>query len=309
MSTDYRDRLATTLYGARLRGFARKHLPARTRSWARRARNLVISDLEYVPEGWARARHDPTIVPGDVNGASQLPGHLERWPAFVRAVEGAGPLGVNHELPVSADESPRTDELGAHNTVISFAYVLALAAVRKERLSILDWGGAIGQYYILARALIPDIDVEYSCKEATELCVHGRTLLPEATFYDDDACFERTYDLVVASGSLALSENWSEVLGELAEAADDYLYAARLPVVLRSPSFVVLQRAYSRGLNIASMQWALNREEFVEVAGRSGIELIREFLSCETTNVRRAPEQIASRHFLFRKVPRDREER
>lgn len=309
MPTDFRNRVATKLYSGRLTELARRHLPARTRSWGRRARSVLISDFEYVPEGWARAEHDATIVPGDVNGASQLPGHLKRWPAFVRAVEGTGSLGINHELPVPAGELPKTDDLGAHNMVMSFGSVIALAAARKHTVCILDWGGAIGHYYVLAKALLPDAEIDYSCKDAPELCAHGRTLLPDATFYEDEACFERRYDLVIASGSLALSENWFRVLVQLAAAADEFFYVARLPVVFESRSFVVMQRAYSRGLHMASLQWALNREEFLEAARRAGVELVREFLSHETTDVRGAPERMDSRHFLFRSNRSERQER
>jgi putative methyltransferase (TIGR04325 family) len=262
---------------------------------------MLIPDLEYVPEGWARAQHDSTIMPGDANGASQLPGHLERWPAFTRVVQDAGPLGINHELPLSPHESPRTDDLGAHNTVISFGYVLALTAARKDRFSILDWGGGIGQYYVLAKALIPGIEIDYSCKDASELCVHGGALLPDATFYNDDKCFDRTYDLVVASGSLTLSENWSGLLDQLGRAADEYVYIARLPIASQSHSFVMLQRGYSLGLDVGWLQWALSRAEFVGAAVESDLELVREFLSDESIDVPRAPGRIESRHFLFQK--------
>jgi putative methyltransferase (TIGR04325 family) len=296
------------LYGSRLRKLARR-LPDRARVAVRRVRDVLAPDFEYVPQGWGRAQRDATIVPGEVSGASQLRGHRERWPPFVRAVESSGPLGINHELPVPAGEAPKTDDLGIHNTLVSFAYVLARAASRKDRLSMLDWGGAIGQYYVLSKAVLPGVQIDYSCKDAAVLSAHGRTLFPEATFYDDDSCFERTYHLVIASGSLALSEDWQRVLERLAGATDKYLYVARLPIVFRSQSFVVLQRAYSRGSNIGSLQWALNRSDFIETAVGSGLELVREFLSYEKTDVRGAPERIDSRHFLFRKPTESKEER
>jgi putative methyltransferase (TIGR04325 family) len=309
MKYNYRANFTTALYTGRLNQFARRHLPRGIRDLGRRMRDRLVSDVEYIPEGWSRARHDPTIARGEANGASQLPGQLERWPAFVRAIEGSGPLGINHELSVPAGEAPKTDDLGSHNTLASFAYVLARAAIRKDTLSMLDWGGAIGQYYVLSKAVLPGVRIDYSCKDAAVLAAHGRTLFPEATFYEDETCFERTYDLVLASGSLALSEDWENVLERLARATDEYLYVARLPIVFRSPSFVVLQRAYVQGSDSGSLQWALNRDEFIEAAVRSGLELTREFLSYETTDVRGAPERIDSRHFLFRKSPERTEER
>ena len=34
-----------------------------------------------------------------------------------------------------------TGDAGAHNMLVTFAYVLALAADGRDRLSVLDWGG------------------------------------------------------------------------------------------------------------------------------------------------------------------------
>ena len=74
---------------------------------------------EYVPEGFAR-----TAKGWDVAAISAA--YREKWPSFIAAVEGTNPLGVNHEMPRAEDIG--TEDLGAHNTIVSFAYVLALAA-------------------------------------------------------------------------------------------------------------------------------------------------------------------------------------
>jgi putative methyltransferase (TIGR04325 family) len=294
-----RHALGTLLYGGTLRNGGRRVLGPHARAAARRIRGAIVPDVEYVPEGWLRETNDATVLPSEVNEALQVQGHAERWPGFVRAVSGPGPLGINHEVPVAAGEAPRTDDLDAHNTVMCFAYVVALTARQKDTISILDWGGAIGQYCALARAVVPQVAVDYACKDAPELCAHGRAVLPDATFYEDDSCFDRQYDLVVASGSLALSEDWRSMLARLACAARDALYVARLPIVFDAPSFVTLQRAYSCDWNVASLQWALNRREFLSAAADVGLTLRREFLSGETTSARGAPEGIDSRHFLF----------
>src|SRR5436190_22236613 len=253
----YRHALGTLLYGSTLRNHGRRVLGPQARAAARRIRGVIVPDVEYVAEGWLREANDATVLPGEVNGALQAQGHVERWPGFVLAVSGPGPLGIHHEAPVPAGGSPRTDDLDAHNTVMCFAYVVALTARQKDTISILDWGGAIGQYCVLARAVVPDVAVDYACKDAPALCAHGRVVLPDATFYEDDSCFDRQYDLVVASGSLALSEDWRSVLARLVRAARDAVYVARLPVVFEAPSFVTLQRGYSYDSNIASLQWAL----------------------------------------------------
>ena len=170
-------------------------------------------------------------------------------------------------------------------------------------MSVLDWGGGVGLFYLLSRALLPDeVELDYHCKDLPALCSYGREALPQAHFHEDESCLERRYDLVLASSSLQYSENWSEVLQRLAGAAGSYLYLARVPVVLKCPSFVVLQRAYRYGLGTEFLSWVFNRDELLEAASRSGTKLVREFVFGEKSAIRGTPEQDETRGFLFRAV-------
>ena len=77
----------------------------------------------------------------------------------------------------------------------------------------LDWGGGLGYYYFLARALLPDgVELDYHCKDMPLICEYGRQALPEITFWDDERCLEHDYDLVLASSSLQYSEAWESDL-------------------------------------------------------------------------------------------------
>ena len=40
-------------------------------------------------------------------------------------------------------------EYARHNTYVSFGYVAALAAAGRNEMSMLDWGGGIGEYAVL----------------------------------------------------------------------------------------------------------------------------------------------------------------
>ena len=61
------------------------------------------------------------------------------------------------------------------------------------------------------------MEIEYHCKDVPLLCKVGRELQPTATFHEDEEdCFGRDYDLVMASGSLEYSEDWKGVLRRLA---------------------------------------------------------------------------------------------
>jgi putative methyltransferase (TIGR04325 family) len=251
-------------------------------------------DWEYCPEGWKTAA--PEIEGWNV--ASVREAQQSTWAEFVRLANGTGPLGINH-----TDLVPTGETMSAHNTAMAFAYVLALAAGGKPSVSLLDWGGGIGHYAVLARSLLPGTWVEYYCKEVPVLCEGGRAVLPGDTFFSrDEECRARTYDLVMASGSLHYSVDWKSTLRLLAEVSAAYVYITRLPVVREAPSFVVVQRPHACGYETEYLGWFLNQSELLAGAGEAGLRLVREFLVDERPEVHNAPEQAQYRGFLFRHV-------
>jgi putative methyltransferase (TIGR04325 family) len=186
--------------------------------------------------------------------------------------------------------------------MMTFGYVLARVSHRRERVSLLDWGGGIGQYSVYARALLPDVDLDYHCRELPLLASAGRSVLPDITFHDTDASLlYRAFDLVMASGSLHYSEDWRSVLQLLTEMAKPYLYVTRLPIAQEASSFVVLQRPYRYGYLTEYPGWFLNRQEFLEAAGALGLSVLREFLIDERPDVPNSPEAVDYRGFLFRR--------
>jgi putative methyltransferase (TIGR04325 family) len=248
-------------------------------------------DWEYRPSGW------PTD--GETRGwdvTSVRDSQLTAWPAFARAVEGSSPLG---NVPMTTGDATYVD-IGAHNTIMSFAYVAALASRHLDRISMLDWGGGLGQYGLLARSLLPGIEVEYHCRELPTLAGAGRLVHPSGTFHDtDDGALARTYDLVMASASLHYAADWRRTLASLVSVSSPYLYVTRLPVVRTVPSYVVVQRPYRYGYDTEYPGWFVNRGEFLGAAAELGLSLLREFLVWETPNVRGAPEQAQYRGYLL----------
>jgi putative methyltransferase (TIGR04325 family) len=261
-------------------------------------------DWEYVPEGWRGAIANRGVKGWNVAAAREA--HRRQWERWLRALKGPGPLGVDFFRPFRADlregEMPR-DFPWAHNATMAYAYVLTLAAGGRKRLSMLDWGGGIGQFYPLSRALLPGVEIDYHCKDVPELADCGRELSPDAHFYADDSVWtRRTYDLVLASSALHCIEDWQGTLRRLAAATGDLLFVTRLPTVTECPSFVVLQRAYSYGFETEFLAWFVNRNEFLAAVAGCGLRLVREFVLMDSTPVRDAPEQAAYRGFLFRKA-------
>jgi len=276
------------------RYLAKQFLPPIAVSAVRRllqSRGRQPPEWEYVPEGWSAKDR----IRG-WNEESVVEAQRARWSAFVRSLEGVGPLGIAHEAAV-----PTREGWEAHNTLMCCAYVLTLVARKQDSLTILDWGGGAGHYYLISRALLPDVYIEYHCHDTPLLCELGRELLPDASFHDKaDDVFKRKYDLVLASSSLQYFENWSEILRKLAAVTRCYLYVTRVPIVHRVPSFVVVQRPYQFGYKTEYLGWFLNRQEFLERAKEMGLDLAREFLIQERPIVKGAPEQSEGRGFLFR---------
>jgi putative methyltransferase (TIGR04325 family) len=284
-------------------------------------------EWEYVPGGWQhpeaafasnRARTGPvseaaerlsaqglTAVATGWNVESVVRAQRARWDRFVALIgarDGTAPLAVYHEVATLSNDS-----LVAHHTFMTYGYVLALAArsagaSANSRLSILDWGSGLGHYFIVSRALLPDVTLDYHARDLPMLCEAGRKTVSEITFHDTDAdafATPRSYDLILASASLHYHENWREVLRKFAAASRRYVYVARLPIVHRAPSFVVIQRPHASGYDTEYQGWFFNRDEFLVGAREAGLRLVREFLADERPYAHGAPEQCEFRGFLF----------
>ncbi len=259
-------------------------------------KRLFWKEWEYIPDGWS-TKHRLTYGWNDQSIAET---QKARWPNIVYSLQGTAPLTTAYTF-VSPELT--SNSLQAHNTIMSYAFVLALATRKKSKLTILDWGGGIGLYYLISNVLLPEVKIEYYCHDTPLLCRLGRELSPEVKFYEDPAnVFKRQYDLVLSSSSLQYFENWREVVCKLAAATRQYLYVTRLPIVHKVKSFVVIHKLYRNkiyGYNTEFLLWFFNRQDFLKCVERAGMKLIREFLFGGECLVHRAPEQGESRGFLF----------
>ena len=252
-----------------------------------------IPEWEYIPDGWDYATTHREVRGWNVQEV--LDRSIQNWQHFVLVVQGTKPLGITPEALVTTNE-----DVYSHNTIMSFAYALMLASWQKKQLSILDWGGGIGYYFILAKALLPEVEIEYHVKDVSLLAEYGAILFPDADFYSDNRYLERKYDFVLASASLQYAQDWQTLLIDLANVSSDYLYIANLPVVKSSPSFVIIQRPYKYGYNTEYLSWCLNQAEFLQVAERAGLILIREFVYGHQPIIKNAPEQNSYWGYLFK---------
>ena len=145
------------------------------------------------------------------------------------------------------------------------------AAEGKERLSLLDWGGGPGHFAVLARALFPELELDYHSRDLPALVELDGSCSPGTRSTPTTRASKAAYDLVVASSSLQYAEDWQSVAVGLAAATLMYLYITRVPIVFHSPSFVVLQRAQAYGYETEYLGWVLSRDELLAGGARRGL--------------------------------------
>jgi putative methyltransferase (TIGR04325 family) len=246
--------------------------------------------FEYVGDAWPD---------GSVSGGWDAPGvaaaRERSWQRFVESLASTDPMGLD-----AADLArPWHLNLEVQTLYTTFAYALAVAAVNRHRIRVLDWGGELGTYVLLARKLVPDVEIEWHCADLPGVVELGRRLNPDVIFHDDGSWKELKYDLVFSSSSLQYLPDWRPTLADLARASADWMYLTRMPFVRRSPSFVALQRVKEYRTEV--LGWVLNRDAFVDSATAGGHRLVQSFVNHRGPRIRRAPEQNLYMGFLFRR--------
>ena len=250
--------------------------------------------LEYLPGGWEVAQ---TIDLGGWDNQSIVEAERAKWKAFKNNLREPGPLGFSHE---HADPTA-TRNVSFHNIHLTYAYVLALAGRNKTELSVLDWGGGLGHYYELGKAMVPGLNLRFDCREVPLICEAGRELCPDVRFFEDDSCLANRYDLVMVNGSLGYFPNWKELLGKLAQSVKQYFFLTRILTVKQVPSFLTLQHTTVYDYNSDMVMQVFNETELMDLITETGLRLVREFVVGDGPTISGAPEQCRDCGWLFEK--------
>lgn len=234
----------------------------------------------YAPDGW------DTRLPGGANRHAYWTALLDRERAVYQRFVARIRAG-----------SPMIESEGEDVKYTVFGYVLALAARGTERVSVLDYGGNLGEYYWLGTALVPGLDIDYHCKELPDVAASGRAANPSVTWHSDDGCLGRHYDLVMFTSSIQYLPDWQDILRRAAIASRRYLLLSDVATVRGVPAFV----ATSRSSGFTTLELHLNRDEIVNTVEAAGLRLIREIPVGTHPLVAHAPEQPKPVSFLFQR--------
>jgi putative methyltransferase (TIGR04325 family) len=239
--------------------------------------------FEYAPRGWA----------------TPLPGNSSRddfWNAFIAQEQAFCQALIAR---VHAGEPLLYPDGDANSKYAVFGYVLALAARPQQRLSVLDYGGNLGHYYWLGRALVPDAQLDYHCKELPLVAEAGRRVSPDVTWHTDDACLAAAHDLVMFSSSLQCLPDWQEILYRAGQSARAYLLVSDVPTVRNVPAYLATHRTGGH----TGFQAVINRSDIITTAEQAGLRLVREFPMGAHPPIVNAPEQPTCAGWLFRRDP------
>jgi putative methyltransferase (TIGR04325 family) len=222
---------------------------------------------------------------------------VAKWQAFIESIRRPNALGVAHEAQPGAPVN-----VSSHNIIMTFGYVLgrAIAAQQDQPVRILDWGGGIGHYALLARELYPEATIRYTVFELQPLVDAGQKLASDTEFTaDGESALKSSYDLFYASSSLQYVRDFYGLLQQIIGCGSRWIMICRMPFVDFAEDFVVVQRPKRYGYDTEYTGWFLNRNRFVSFMEKHGYSLDREFLNDERPIVANAPEQCSYRGFLF----------
>jgi putative methyltransferase (TIGR04325 family) len=261
---------------------------------ARFERKDLKPALECIPGGWEAAESNGEAIHGwNVDRIAEV--EASKWKQFCENLTEGKPLGFSHEhIDLSV-----TRNLYFHNIHISYAYVLALVAVKTEKLRILDIGGGLGHYYQLSKSVLPKHDIHYTCYEVPSMCQQGEKICPGVSFTSDESCFNQKYDLVMINGSLGYFKDWKGLLRKAIQAVQGCLFLTRVLAVQNVPSFVVLQRTEYYGYNSNMITQVFNESELVKTVRAQGMTLEREFVIGSKHEIYAAPEACEDKGWLF----------
>lgn len=252
----------------------------------RRPGLLLGGGLRNVGPSW------PTDVTLDWNDGSLFVQKITAWDAVISKLSDKGSLGFSFDDPNPLSRN----NVSCSNLYMSYAYSVAKAARGNNNLKVLDYGGALGQYYLLSHSLFPEISFDYHCKEMEEAVKIGHKKQPNIKWHTSDDCLSDNYDLIHIGSSLQYAEKWKEKLEAICAAATGYIFLGRTPLTTNSRTFCA--RQIPRGIPL----WVFNEQELFGFFEAHSFELYREFSTDEKYPITGSNANVRGRNLLFKRV-------
>ena len=208
------------------------------------------------------------------------------WEGIYDSFAAAPKSGPGFSGPIWRERSMQAtkDALAALETGAPLEYsmrhrnaVLPIAAAvmlqDRENLRILDFGGGLGNGYLVLRQVAPVAadHCDYTVSDVESICKAGRTLfgMRPGLAFRPELPRDSQFDLVHASSVLQYVERWQDVIAHLATFKPALLSLADIFAGPFQP-FVTLQTYYDSRIP----HWFLNEEVFVREVERHGYRLL-----------------------------------
>lgn len=151
--------------------------------------------------------------------------------------------------------------------------VVAMAAEGRERLSILDFGGGMGNGFVPLLADLPALEcIDYVIVDNDRLCDAARPLFEGSvapTFRSTLPGPETRFDLVHAGSVLPYIRDWKELLARLLTHQPRHLLLSDL-LAGSFPTFATVQNSFGDTIP----HWFFNLDEVIETVEGLGMRLL-----------------------------------
>lgn len=163
--------------------------------------------------------------------------------------------------------------------------ILAVAAERNHGIHVLDFGGALGSFYLQHKKFLSKLEnMTWSVVEQSAFVKWGNVHIQtdRLHFYESiPDCIERSsVDLVFLSSVLQYLESPYSILKMLAETNAPYLLIDRTPVIEEDRDRLTVQRVPDAIYKGSYPAWFFSRRRLEDAIGELGYRLIIEF-SCD----------------------------
>jgi putative methyltransferase (TIGR04325 family) len=218
-----------------------------------------------------------------------------KWNRLLEKAEGTRVLDFNPEANV---EDWRND-LYAQGHWYMIAYALSRTA-KNGHCRMIDYGSGLGQFGVILRALLPEIELEYVGIDLPEVIAEARVCNTKGAFYSSEEYRDiQPADFMLASSSLQYNENWEEQLALLAGLSLSRFFITRTLVTDGDSDFICVQNPGAVGYGAEYAGWVFSEKSLPRAMKRLGFELEREMLIWPGPIISGHAERVVFKGYLF----------